>query len=447
MVKLFGTDGIRGLANRDPITPELGQSLGRALVFFCRNKAIEPILVIGRDTRSSGEGLEHAVAAGARSVGGKVYGLGEIPTPGVAYLTRELGGGGGIVISASHNPYEYNGFKVFSREGVKLSLEEEAELESLIHSASGPIPKEDHGSLTVLEDARERYVSFIEKTVPEDMIMGDMKIILDCANGATYQVAPALFEKLNARTTILFSSPDGENINRGCGSQHTETLQQKVIEERADVGLAFDGDGDRLVAIDEKGNPLRGDQVLTICAKMLKDEGKLKNDLVVSTIMSNMGFSLAMKEFGIEQVSVKVGDRYVMEEMRVRGANLGGEDSGHLIFFDYHTTGDGLLSALQVIRAIKTFNKPLSELSAMMKVFPQTLMNVQVRTKPDIEKVPALVREIERVESELGEKGRVLVRYSGTEPVCRVMVEGEHRETIEKCASEIADVVDKTLNK
>jgi phosphoglucosamine mutase len=298
-----------------------------------------------------------------------------------------------------------------------------------------------------LEDARERYVSFIEKTVPEDMIMGDMKIILDCANGATYQVAPALFEKLNARTTILFSSPDGENINRGCGSQHTETLQQKVIEERADVGLAFDGDGDRLVAIDEKGNPLRGDQVLTICAKMLKDEGKLKNDLVVSTIMSNMGFSLAMKEFGIEQVSVKVGDRYVMEEMRVRGANLGGEDSGHLIFFDYHTTGDGLLSALQVIRAIKTFNKPLSELSAMMKVFPQTLMNVQVRTKPDIEKVPALVREIERVESELGEKGRVLVRYSGTEPVCRVMVEGEHRETIEKCASEIADVVDKTLNK
>jgi phosphoglucosamine mutase len=446
-IKLFGTDGIRGIADKDPITRELGQSLGRALVLYCRNKAIEPSLVIGRDTRSSGERLEYAVASGARAVGGKVYGLGEIPTPGVAYLTRELGGGAGVVISASHNPYEYNGFKVFSSEGLKLSLEEEAEVESLIHSTSGPLPKEDHGSLTVLEDARERYISFLEKTVPGDMSLGDMNIILDCANGATYQVAPALFERLNARATILFSSPNGENINRGCGSQHTESLQKKVIEERADVGLAFDGDGDRLVAIDEKGNPLTGDQVLTICAKMLKDEGKLKNDLVVSTIMSNMGFSLALKEFGIEQVSAKVGDRYVMEEMRARGANLGGEDSGHLIFFDYHTTGDGLLSALQVIRAIKTFNRPLSELSRMMKVFPQTLMNVQVKIKPDIEKVPALVGEIQRVESVLGEKGRVLVRYSGTEPVCRVMVEGEHRETVKKCAGEIASVVNETLNK
>jgi phosphoglucosamine mutase len=447
LVKLFGTDGIRGLANRDPITPELGQSLGRALVFFCRNKGIDPILVIGRDTRASGEMLEHAVVSGARSVGGEVYDLGEIPTPGVAYLTTKLGGGAGIVVSASHNSYEYNGFKVFSREGLKLSLDEEAEVESLIHSKPGALPKEDHGSLTVLGDAQERYISFLEKTVPEDMILEDMKIILDCANGATYQIAPALFERLNAGATILFSSPNGENINEDCGSQHTESLKQKVIEERADVGLAFDGDGDRLVAIDEKGAPLTGDQLLTICAKMLKDEGELKNNLVVSTIMSNMGFSIALKEFGIEQVSAKVGDRYVMEEMRAREANLGGEDSGHLIFFDYHTTGDGLLSALQVIRAIKTFNRPLSELSAMMKVFPQTLMNVRVRTKPKIENVPALVEEIERVESVLGDKGRVLVRYSGTEPVCRVMVEGEHRETIEKCANEIADVVDETLNK
>jgi phosphoglucosamine mutase len=223
-------------------------------------------------------------------------------------------------------------------------------------------------------------------------------------------------------------------------------LKQKVIEERADVGLAFDGDGDRLVVLDEKGDPLTGDQLLTICAKMLKDEGKLKNNLVVSTIMSNMGFSIALKEFGIEQVSAKVGDRHVMEKMRERDASLGGEDSGHLIFFDYHTTGDGLLSALQILRAIKTFNRSLSKLSTMMKVFPQTLINLNVRTKPDISKVPALVEEIERVEKALGEKGRVLVRYSGTEPVCRVMVEGEHRETIEKCANEIAGVVDKILN-
>ena len=446
MTKLFGTDGIRGLANKDPITPEMGQKLGRALVMFCQDKGMEPILVIGRDTRVSGEMLENALVNGARSVGGKVYSLGVIPTPGVAYLTRELVGGVGVVVSASHNPYEYNGFKVFSREGFKLSLDEEAEVESLLHSNSDSPPKANDGSLEVVNDAQERYISFLEKTFPGDMILGDMKIILDCANGATYQIAPALFERLKAKATPLFSTPNGENINTDCGSQHTETLRQKVIEAEADVGLAFDGDGDRLVAIDEKGDQLTGDQLLTICAKRLKDKGKLKNNRVVSTIMSNMGFAVALKEFGIEQIATKVGDRYVMEEMRAREANLGGEDSGHLIFFDYHTTGDGLISALQIIRAIKTFNKPLSELSIMMKVFPQILINVQVKTKPDILKVPALTEEIQRIEKVLGKKGRVLVRYSGTEPVCRVMVEGENQETIERCANEIAGVVDAALN-
>lgn len=446
MEKLFGTDGIRGLANRDPITPAMGQNLGRALVYFCRERDIEPVLVIGRDTRASGEMLEKALVTGAGSVGGKVYGLGIMPTPGVAYLTRELGGGVGVVVSASHNPFEYNGFKVFSGEGFKLSLDEETEVESLIHSTSDSLSKERDGALKVVKDAKERYITFLENTFPDDMILGDMRIILDCANGATYQIAPALFKRLKARVSTLFLSPDGENINRDCGSQHTESLKQKVIEAGADVGLAFDGDGDRLVAIDEKGDQLTGDQLLTICAKRLKDEGKLKNNLVVSTIMSNMGFSIALKEFGVAQISTKVGDRYVMEEMRAREANLGGEDSGHLIFFDHHTTGDGLLSALQIIRAIKAYNKPLSELSKMMKVFPQILINVQVGTKPDISMVPALAEEVKRVEKVLGERGRVLVRYSGTEPVCRVMVEGENRETIDRCANDIADVVDKTLN-
>ena len=447
MSKLFGTDGIRGIAYRDPITPEMGQRLGRALVFFCKNRNIDPILVIGRDTRASGEALERAVVSGAGSVGGQIYDLGEMPTPGVAFLTRDLGAGVGVVISASHNPYEYNGFKVFTGEGLKLSLEEESELETLILASPASSEKEDPSFAKVVEDASERYIAFLKKTFPEDLSLKGLKIVLDCANGATHKIAPTLFKRLETDVSTLFSQPDGENINKDCGSEHPESLAHKVLMMRADVGLAFDGDGDRLVAVDEKGNPLSGDQLLTICAKMLKEMEGLRNDLVVSTVMSNMGFSVALKKLGVKQVSTKVGDRHVMEEMRALQANLGGEDSGHLIFSDYHTTGDGLLSALQILRAIKTFKKPLSELSTLMKVFPQTLINVPVVKKPVISEVPALVEEIKRVEEKLGDKGRVLVRYSGTEPVCRVMVEGERRDTIETYAREIAGVVTKTLNK
>ena len=447
MSKLFGTDGIRGIAYRDPITPALGQRLGRALVFFCKNRNIDPILVIGRDTRASGEALERAVVSGAGSVGGQIYDLGEMPTPGVAFLTRDLGAGVGVVISASHNPYEYNGFKVFTGEGLKLSLEAESELETLILASPASSEKEDPSFAKVVEDASERYIAFLKKTFPEDLSLKGLKIVLDCANGATHKIAPTLFKRLETDVSTLFSRPDGENINKDCGSEHPESLAHKVLMMRADVGLAFDGDGDRLVAVDEKGNPLSGDQLLTICAKMLKEMEGLRNDLVVSTVMSNMGFSVALKKLGVKQVSTKVGDRHVMEEMRALQANLGGEDSGHLIFSDYHTTGDGLLSALQILRAIKTFKKPLSELSTLMKVFPQTLINVPVVKKPVISEVPALVEEIKRVEEKLGDKGRVLVRYSGTEPVCRVMVEGERRDTIETYAREIAGVVTKTLNK
>ena len=446
LVKLFGTDGIRGIAYQHPITPELGSRLGRALVFFCRARDIDPILVVGRDTRASGEALERAVVSGVRSVGGQSFVLGEMPTPGVAFLTRDLGAGAGVVISASHNPYEYNGFKVFTREGLKLSLEEEAELESLILAIPTVGEKEDPGSMKVVEDAPKRYISFLKKTFPEDLALRDMKIVLDCANGATYKIAPTLFERLETDLTILASHPNGENINKDCGSQHTESLRRKVIMEGADVGLAFDGDGDRLVAVDEKGDPLSGDQLLTICAKMLKETGELKNNLVVSTVMSNMGFSVALKKLGIKQISTKVGDRHVMEEMHARQANLGGEDSGHLIFSDYHTTGDGLLSALQILRATKTFDTSLSELSTLMKVFPQTLINVPVAKKPEISEIPTLVEEIKWVEEALGDKGRVLVRYSGTEPVCRVMVEGDQKDTIEMYARKIAQVVEKTLN-
>jgi phosphoglucosamine mutase len=445
--KLFGTDGIRGIAYQDPITPELGWKLGRALVLFCRNRLMDPFLVIGRDTRTSGVAFERAVVSGAGSAGGEIYDLGEIPTPGVAFLTRELGAGFGVVISASHNPYEYNGFKVFTGEGLKLRLEEEAELETLILATSAVSEKEDAGSAKVVEDASERYISFLKNTLPEDLSLKGMKIVLDCANGATYKIAPMLFKRLELDVTTLFSHPNGENINKDCGSQYPESLRQKVIMEGADAGLAFDGDGDRLVVVNERGDPLTGDQLLTICAKMLKERGELKNNLVVSTVMSNMGFSVALRELGIKQVAAKVGDRHVMEEMRALQANLGGEDSGHLIFSDYHTTGDGLLSALQILKAVKIFKRPLSELSTLMKVFPQTLINVPVVKKPEISEVPLLVQEIKRAEEMLGEKGRVLVRYSGTEPVCRIMVEGERKDAIEMYARMIASAVEKTLNK
>ena len=445
MTDLFGTDGIRGIANEEPITPETGLRLGRAIIVFCRRHGKAAQVVIGRDTRISGEMLENAIVSGILSAGGAIYRAGEIPTPAVAYLARTLGMGAGIVISASHNSYEYNGFKVFSQGGYKLSGEEEAEIEELIRSEDHSEIKGGQGRVETVYDAMEQYTSFLLKGFPEGLNLQDMKMVLDCANGATFKVAPALFKRLGAKAETLFVNPDGTNINENCGSQYPETLSRKVLETGADVGLAFDGDGDRLIAVDEKGKRLTGDQLLTIYAKMFMESGELRGNIVVSTVMSNMGLRLALKEFGIEQVAAGVGDRYVMEEMRARKANLGGEESGHIIFRDYHSTGDGLLSALQLVRAIKTFGQPLSKLSGLMTLFPQTMVNVPVNKKTDISEVPALVKEIDRVESELKERGRVLVRFSGTEPVCRVMVEGDDREKIEAYAGQIANVVEREL--
>jgi phosphoglucosamine mutase len=364
----------------------------------------------------------------------------------VAYLTKELGAGAGIVVSASHNPHEYNGFKVFSHEGFKLSDKEEAEIEDLIMSPVSPPAQIEPGHAKLLDDAGERYISFLRQTLPERYSLKDMKIVLDCANGATFQVAPALFERLEARTEAIFIGPNGTNINQGCGSQYTEALRKKVIETRADVGLAFDGDGDRLIAVDEQGHALTGDQILAICGKSLRETGELKNNIIVSTLMSNIGFRMALKRLGIEQVSTQVGDRYVMEAMRARNATLGGEDSGHIIFLQHHTTGDGLLSAIRLLYAMRLFEQPLSKLSTLMTVFPQVLVNVPVQNKPDISEVPKIVKAIKIAERELGDSGRVLVRYSGTEPVCRVMVEGERQEAAELYAGQIARVIEKELN-
>jgi phosphoglucosamine mutase len=390
--------------------------------------------------------LEHSVVSGIISAGGNACQVGVLPTPGVAYLTRELEGGAGIVLSASHNPQEYNGFKLFSHEGFKLSEYEESEIEDLILEKNKSTNVEQ-GQAESHDDAGEKYISFLLKTVPEKFQPQGIKIVMDCANGATSRVAPVLFKKLAFNSETMFAEPDGMNINKDCGSQYTEALSRRVIETRADAGLAFDGDGDRIIAVDEKGRALTGDQLLMIYAKMLSEKGMLKNNIVVSTVMSNIGLRTALKQLGIEHVSARVGDRYVMEEMRNRQSSLGGEDSGHIIFLDHHTTGDGILAALQLLFAIKRSGQPLSELSSLMTVYPQTLINVPVAKKPDISEVPALVKIIKDTEQELGVEGRVLVRYSGTEPVCRVMVEGKRQEEIEAYARNIADVITRQLNK
>lgn len=448
MGRLFGTDGIRGIFNQEPVTQEMGYKLGRAVVDYFKNGTLSRV-VLGRDTRSSGVVLGNAVASGVRSKGGEPVLLGEFPTPGVAYLARELEARAAVVVSASHNPYEYNGFKIFSGEGYKLTDQEETEIETLLTSEAGPTFVEEQADVAErrwVEDLAERYVTFLRSTLPGDSFFKNMKIVLDCANGATYRAAPHLFERMGAEVEALFVTPDGRNINRGCGSQHPETLSARVLEKGADLGLAFDGDGDRLIAVDEKGSVLTGDHLLIICAKILKDRGELANNIVVSTVMSNMGFRVALKGLGIEHAATDVGDRCVSEEMKRRGAVLGGEESGHIIFYQHHTTGDGLLSALKLVSAMIFSELPLSALSGLMTVFPQVLVNVPVKSKPELSSITEVQELLKRVEKALGEKGRVLLRYSGTEPLCRVMVEGEQKEEIDKYAHKIADMISERLS-
>lgn len=446
MSRLFGTDGIRGIAHQAPITEEMGQKLGYALVTFLIGKGADPSVVIGRDTRASGAALERAVAQGVLTAGGNLYRAGVIPTPAVAYLTRMQGAGAGVVISASHNPHEYNGFKVFSSGGYKLSLEEEEAIETLILSGRGPSSRSDSAEAKEQDNAREHYLAFLRGTLPKGFSLGNRRVVIDCANGATCPIAPSLLEGLGAEVESLFVTPDGRNINRDCGSEHPATLCQRVLDMKAHLGLAFDGDGDRLIAVDEKGQVLSGDQILTIFARMLRERGALRNNLVVSTVMSNMGLGVALGALGIEHASTPVGDRWVMEAMRDRRASLGGEDSGHMIFSEHHTTGDGLLSALQLLVSLETFQQPLSELAKLMRPFPQTLMNVPVQTKPPLTELPELARVIRETEATLGKNGRVLVRYSGTEPVCRVMVEGERKKEVQALGRRIAGVIKRTLN-
>jgi phosphoglucosamine mutase len=444
MGKLFGTDGIRGKAGEYPMTEEMAVRVGRAVAMTFKNPGKPSTIIVGRDTRLSGPMLESALVSGICSVGADAGIAGVIPTPGVAFLASSLKADAGIVISASHNPYYDNGIKIFNGSGYKLTDQKEAEIEELVlntPSANRNQPAPEAGRVSIKSEMLKNYISFLNNMLPSNLSFKKLKIVLDCANGATCRIAPELFSELGAQVEALATEPDGKNINDGCGSEHPEGLIERVLKTKADLGLAFDGDGDRLIAVDEKGGVLSGDQILAICAQDLKQKGRLKNDLVVSTVMSNMGLGVALQNMGIRHETARVGDRYVMEKMVASGAILGGEDSGHMIFADDHTSGDGILTALKVIEAMQSENENLSELKKVMTVYPQVLINVDVHTKPDINTVPAIAGAIKSVESELGDRGRVLVRYSGTQPLCRVMVEGPSATETQRYCQQISDII------
>lgn len=446
MGKLFGTDGIRGVANTYPINVETAAAVGRAVaLFFQRRNINKNFIVIGQDTRLSGDMLTQAVGAGLCSAGMNVSMLGVVPTPAVAFLTHQTKAAAGIVISASHNPYMDNGIKLFNSDGYKLTDKEEDEIESLMETGVDKIAPQQIGHIRTIGDVDQLYMDSMRQAVP-NLKINDLKIVMDCSNGATYKVAPDLFKSMGAEIIPIYCKPNGTNINDQCGSQHPEELSGEVIKHNADMGIAFDGDGDRLIAVDEKGQILTGDQIMAICAKDLKGKDNLKNNRVVATVMSNMGFHKAMKDLGIELFTTQVGDRYVMQEMIAREATLGGEDSGHMIFLDKHTTGDGIMAALRLMDAIQSAEKPLSECSRVMQVFPQVLLNVDVKSKPDLETIPAIKDSIAQVEQELGDDGRVLVRYSGTQLKCRVMVEGPTSDLTDAYCRRIAEVVETQLS-
>ncbi|MBP2241614.1 phosphoglucosamine mutase [Cytobacillus eiseniae] len=441
MGKYFGTDGVRGVANSE-LTPELAFKLGRCGGYVLTKDKNHPKVLIGRDTRISGHMLEGALVAGLLSIGAEVMRLGVLSTPGVAYLTKALGAEAGVMISASHNPVADNGIKFFGPDGFKLSDEQELEIESLMDMEVDQLPRPIGGDLGQVNDYFEggqKYLQYLKQTVDEDF--SGIHIALDCAHGATSSIASHLFADLDADLSMMGASPNGLNINEGVGSTHPESLAAFVKEREADIGLAFDGDGDRLIAIDENGEIVDGDQIMYICGKYLKEQGRLKHSTVVSTVMSNLGFYKQLEANQIQSVQTAVGDRYVVEEMKKNGFNLGGEQSGHIIFLDYVTTGDGLLTGLQLVNIMKMTKKPLSELAKEMQKFPQRLVNIRVTDKhhvTDNEKVRHIITE---VENEMNGNGRILVRPSGTEPLVRVMAEAATEELCNAYVERIATVV------
>ncbi len=445
MGNLFGTDGIRGKANFYPITCEIALNTGTAVGLYVKKNGYSSV-VIGKDTRISGDMLESALAAGIASTGINVKLAGIIPTPGVAHLCSIIDGvGAGIVISASHNPYYDNGIKIFKQGGVKLTDQEESKIERFILNPKS-VSQESVGKIDIITDSLEKYAEFLLTKFPSGKPTRKIKLIADCSHGAASKIGHMVFNKDLFDASLIFKSPNGKNINNNCGSQHTETLQKRVIEEGADIGLAFDGDADRLIAVDEKGNEITGDRSLAICAKFAKENNRLKNNIVVSTIMSNIGLVRVLGDLDINHIMSDVGDRKVLEDMKKSGATIGGEDSGHMIFLDNHSTGDGMLSALRLLEVMLVTGSSLSELASIMKVYPQVLMNVDVdASRPDFRKIQPIADTIKEVEAKLGEEGRVLIRYSGTQPLLRVMVEGPDQDTTEGYCQLICDIIEENM--
>ena len=443
MSRMFGTDGVRGIANTE-LTCEIAYGLGRAGAYVLTEGTHKPKILVAKDTRISGDMLEAALVSGILSVGAEAVILGVVPTPAVAHLIREYNADAGIMISASHNPVEYNGIKFFDNKGYKLPDELEDEIQRVIETGFEGVPSptgHNLGRSHVEIAALDEYINYALSTIPVDL--RGLRVALDCANGACYNAAVKAFRELGAEVYVINDNPDGTNINEKCGSTHPEELQEYVIKKKCDLGFAFDGDADRCLAVDEKGNLINGDFILMLCAKYLKDLGKLKNDTLVVTVMSNLGLDIACKKENIKTIKTKVGDRYVLEEMVKDGYVLGGEQSGHIIFLNYNTTGDGLVTALQVAAIRKRSGKDLSELAGIMKELPQVLVNAKVpNDKKNIYlEDEEIVKEIKRIEETLDGVGRVLIRPSGTEPLVRVMLEGENQEEIDKMAHGLVDLI------
>lgn len=447
MRRYFGTDGIRGIANKGHLSPEMAFQIGRASAYIMLQENKEVNIVVGRDTRLSGDMLEAAFSAGICSSGGNVLNVGVMPTPGVAYLTKALDADMGVVISASHNPYEDNGIKIFSHDGLKLPDEKEMEIEKLLNGAikkHRPTGK-GIGRIITPNNPEEKYLSFVKGSLEGYINLHKMRIVVDCANGATSYIVPRLLTDLGAEVICYHTEPDGTNINRKCGALYPEFIRRKLIENKADIGLTFDGDGDRLIPVDEMGKIRDGDYVMAICAKYLIEQNKLPGRKIVATVMSNLGFDEAIRTIGGKLTRTKVGDRYVIEEMLKNEAFLGGEQSGHIIFLNHNSTGDGIITALQLLNIMHRTDKTLFELSQCMKKYPQVLINIRVEKKKDPFKIPEVKRVVSRVEKELGDSGRILVRASGTEPLIRIMLEGKVKKEINRLGQEVGKVIEKNM--
>jgi phosphoglucosamine mutase len=426
------------------MTPEMAVKLGKAIALLFKNRGRQHRIVIGKDTRLSGYMIESALTSGICSMGVDVLLVGPLPTPGISFITRSLRADAGVVISASHNPYQDNGIKFFSGEGIKLSDELEREMEDLIFSGkidSMRTRPEEVGKAYRIADASGRYMEFVKSTFPRKLSLEGMKVVVDCANGATYRISPRVFREFGAEVVALNVQPDGTNINLRCGSVHPEAMQEAVMRHRADLGIAHDGDGDRAIFADEEGRLVDGDQVLTFMALDLMEQGRLRNNTLVVTVLSNLGVDLALAAKGGKVIRTAVGDRYVLEEMLKGDHALGGEKSGHVIFLDYHITGDGIITALQVISAMLRSGRKLSELASCFEPIPQVCVDVRVREKKDLKAVPGLSQILSRIEESLRDQGRIVLRYSGTEPLARIMIEGRDSEMIFRYAQEVAGVI------